>query len=149
MKTSLIVMGAVVVVIASAAAGIFAWSAHGASEVERVGQAFVGAPTWTRTLEETQGNTLLCLDGGACPSYFTSWEAPQPPDPKSFQELVDDAGYDLDVEGTCRNPPNGLGSQVGCSARGVVDGLHVRISYSTPTTGQDVGYVDLEVRPSP
>lgn len=143
----MIAAGAVVLV-AAAIAGTSAWSSAGAADVEQVGRAFDGDPDWTRIAEKTRGNKLLCLDGGGCPHYVTSWSLPEPLNPARFQQLVDDAGFGFAVVGLCVNDPNGVGSQIGCTADGTADGYSVEIAYRTPSSSQEPGRVTLEVRPS-
>jgi len=128
LSTALAAVAAGVLVLAGLG---WAWAASsGQSEEDElvaVVDQFRAPQTWEVLVDDLEPARLLCLGGNACPSARKDWSVPDPLGPQDLQALIDQAGWDMQVEGDCQ-PKTNTSSVVGvCDAHGVVDGMGVSV----------------------
>ena len=112
----------------------------------RTADTFPAPTSWTLATAITEPATLTCWGGNRCPSENRRWTVPAHTTLEDFRALLDTTPWDLTQSPACTREPSTVGDVRRCSAKGVVDGIYISVSYSSSEPeGANDGSVNLTV----
>jgi hypothetical protein len=103
---------------------------------------------WSLVEERVTPPRRACLDASPCPSLLRTWTVGGNLTADALRQLVAQAGWDLELDGTCAIDAGSVGRHEVCSAVGVVDGFHVTVAHDGSLDRPEEARVRLDVRPT-
>lgn len=123
-------------------------TACSASGILSVADRFQAPGHWHLAEDIVVGPRLICISDTPCPSVQRRWELPldQAPTTDELQGLVDDAGFDADVDGSCDVPSRTDTWVTTCEVETRVEGYDFAIDVLSNVALEET-WVSLSVTP--
>lgn len=143
MKKNILIAAATFVALMSA---YFLWSQVITSQIVNVADQFKAPSSWKLASEDIQVESLFCYNGGSCPEISRQWTLEKPITPDDFRQILQNSGWNFEVEGDCILPEGRYGPTSICSAQGQTDNYDIWININEDSTShkQTAG---IDVRP--
>lgn len=123
-------------IIALYATGVKIYKVTTVNQLRDIAYQFKPEPDWVKTGEYSEEPNLTwlgCIDS-TCPKYEIIWDIETPLTKEKLINLIKNAGWEANIEGTCEYNPKTVGNHIACTATHTINNTKIEILYRNDYT---------------
>lgn len=118
-------------IIALYATGVKIYKVTTVNQLRDIAYQFKPEPEWVKTGEYSEEPNLTwlgCIDS-TCPKYEIIWDIETPLTKEKLINLIKNAGWEANIEGTCEHNPRTGSGHIACTSESYVNDTRIELLY--------------------